>query len=182
MNRILMISEAKLKDLTVLSDNVDPKVIRPNIRKAMDKYIQPALGTNLYNTLEANIANSSGNVSPNNYGFLFTNYVLPALKEWVMYEMRYDIGVKWRNKGMMIQNSENSEQLSLNDMERIGNKFKDDAEWYTQRLVDYLCTYSNLFPEYNNNQDNQIPSQKNVYTHGWYMEGYNGCTDKDWMK
>lgn len=182
MSKILFISESFLKQFTVLSDNVDPKVIRPNIRKAMDKYIQPVLGTNLYQALENNIEVSSGNMSPNNYKVLMDLYVLPAMKEWVMYEMRYDVGVKWRNKGMMTQNSENSEQLSLNDMERIGNKYKDDAEWYTQRLIDYLVTHSTLYPEYNNNTDDQIPSTRKNYSHGWYLEdGTDDCESK-WFK
>lgn len=183
MSKILFIAEGVIKQFTVLSDNVDPKVIRPNIRKAMDKYIQPVLGTNLYNAIENNIETSSGSMSPNNYKTLMDNYIMPCMKEWVMYEMRYDIGVKWRNKGMMTQNSENSEQVSLNDMERIGNKYKDDAEFYTQRLIDYLVTNSTLFPEYDNNTDDQMPSSRKNYSHGWYLEdrGIDDCESK-WMK
>jgi hypothetical protein len=179
MSTILFISEQYLKQFTVLSDNVDPKIIRPNIRKAMDKYIQPILGTNLYNTLEINIINSSGNMSPNNYKTLMDLYILPAMKEWCMYEMRYDIGVKWRNKGMQTQTSDNSASLSLNDMERIGNKFKDDAEFYSKRLVDYLCENSDLFTEYDDNSGAQMSPTKNVYQHGWFIE--DNEDEESWM-
>lgn len=183
MSKILFYSENVLRNFTVLSDNIDPKVIRPNLRKAMDKYIQPVLGTNLYNTLEENIETTSGNMSANNYKTLMDNYILLALKEWTMYEMRYDISVKWRNKGMMTQSSDNSEVLTLNDMERIGNKYKDDAEWYTQRLINYLVNNSSLFPEYDNNSDDQIPSQRQNYSHGWYLDGYSDdCCEENWMK
>ena len=182
MSRVLFLAENVLTNWTELSDNVDPKYIRPAMRRAMDKYIQPILGTNLYNVLEANIQTSSGNMSANNYKLLMDNFILPALKEWTLYEMRY-YGVKLRNKGMVTQSSENSEALSLNDMERIGNYYKDSAEWYSQRLVNYLVNNGDLFPEYDNNTEDQIQSQKNVYSHGWYLnDSFNGCSDETWMK
>ena len=183
MSRILFVSENYLKQFTVVNDNVDPKLLKPAIRKAMDKYIQPVLGTNLYQTLENDVESSSGSMAANNYQTLMNTYVLPALKEWVMYELRYDMLVKWRNKGLMTQSSENGTPISMEDAEKIGNKYKDDAEFYTQRLVDYLCNYSDLYPEYDNNTNDQIQSQKNISSHGMYLGQWNGeCSEDTWMK
>lgn len=179
MSKILFISEAYLKQFSNVHDNVDPKYIKEGIRKAMDKYIQPALGTNLYNTIENNIEVSSGNMSPNLYKTLVDTLIMPAMKEWAIYEMRYELHFKITNKGVVTQQSENSTSAELAAIDRIFDKRKNDAEWYTQRLIDYLCVNASSFPEYNNNTDPQIQSQKNAYSSGWYLGEWNNNKGTD---
>lgn len=178
MSKILFISESFLKQYSNVHDNVDPKYIKEGIRKAMDKYIQPALGTNLYVTIENNIETSSGGMSANNYKTLVDRYIMPCMKEWALYEMRYELHYKIFNKGVVTQNSDNSTSVGIRELEEIFNKRKNDAEWYTKRLVDYLCNNSDLFPEYNNNSEDQIQSQKDNSSSGWYLGEWNYAKEK----
>ncbi len=48
---ILLISETILKERTKLHSNVDPKLLFPDIKVAQDMYIEPLLGTALYNKI-----------------------------------------------------------------------------------------------------------------------------------
>ena len=56
MANVLFISEATLKAETVISENVDPKILIPTIKEAQNIYILPLLGTNLYNDLVTNVS------------------------------------------------------------------------------------------------------------------------------
>lgn len=179
MSKILFISESYLKQYSNVHDNVDPKYIKEGIRKAMDKYIQPILGTNLYNAIENNIETSSGNMSPNNYKLLMDRFIMPAMKEWAIYEMRYELHYKITNKGVVTQQSDTSTSVSTTEIDRIFDKRKNDAEWYTKRLVDYLCYHESDYPEYNNNTDEQIQSTKDTFTTGWYLGEDSGCCDEE---
>jgi len=59
---ILFISETTLKDRSLLQDNVDPKLIRPTIKQAQDMYIEPILGTGLYQELQTQIEDATVSV------------------------------------------------------------------------------------------------------------------------
>jgi hypothetical protein len=48
---IIMISEAVLKERSVIHDNIDPKLIFPDIKAAQDLYIEPILGTALFDKI-----------------------------------------------------------------------------------------------------------------------------------
>ena len=55
MSYVLFISEAKLKDSTAINLNVDPQILLPYVLQAQRIYIEPKLGTDLYQKLEAEI-------------------------------------------------------------------------------------------------------------------------------
>jgi hypothetical protein len=60
---ILFISVQSIKDRTGLHANVDEKLVLPEIKTAQDMYILPALGSALYNRLEAGV--DSNNLTAN---------------------------------------------------------------------------------------------------------------------
>ena len=48
---ILMLSVALLKERTAIHDNIDEKLIYPEIKAAQDMFILPVLGSALFNKL-----------------------------------------------------------------------------------------------------------------------------------
>jgi len=52
---ILFISPALIKSRTGISDAIDDKQIKPQIKVAQDIYIQPALGSTLYIRLQEGV-------------------------------------------------------------------------------------------------------------------------------
>ena len=74
------------------------------------------------------------------------------------------------NGGVGKNISENSETATHDDMTYLGQRMNDTAEFYTKRFLDYMCSYSNLYPEYTSNSNEDMHPDRDVnYTGGWYI-------------
>lgn len=144
---ILFISETTLKDRSLLQDNVDPKLIRPTIKQSQDMYIEPILGTGLYRELQTQI--ELGTVTDLNKKLL-DYYVTDCLSWYVASEMTLVLGFKMTNKNVLRKTSENASDSSISELFDLMSNFKSKAEWYAQRISDYLCENIVDYPLYNN--------------------------------
>lgn len=167
----LYISENRLKESTTINQNVDTELLVPNIKIAQDKYILTKLGSDLDNKLQTLIQDGElGVVGNENYKILVNTYIQPALVQWTFYESIVFLGFKFQNKDIMRKNSETGTPASLEDIKFLRQEVRNTAEWYTERLVDYLCHNNDLFPEYSTNTDEDVrPSRKN-YFNGMNLE------------
>lgn len=147
MATALFISEDFLKDNTQVSKNVDIKYIREAILWAQDSEIQTVVGTTYYNALIAYIiAGTLAGVDKS----LMDGYIQPCLKHYVTAECIRMAHYKITNKGLQIQNSEQSNPAFKSDVDYICEMEQNKAQWYKQRLVNYLCENGTLFPDYLN--------------------------------
>lgn len=147
MAQALFISETILKDRSLISDNVDIKYIRETTLYCQDVYIQKLTGTTLFQLLITQItAGTLTNVNTT----LLNDYIQPILVWRVTAESAYWTSNKLMNKGVMNQSSENSQSVSRSVLDAIANKANDKAEYYEQRMIDYLCENSTLYPTYDN--------------------------------
>lgn len=167
----LYISENRLKESTTINHNVDTELLVPNIKVAQDKYILTKLGSDLDNKLQQLIQDAELDDAGNeNYKKLVNTYIQPALIQWTTYESIIYLGFKFQNKDIMRKNSETGTPASLDDIKFLRQEVRNTAEWYTERLVDYLCHNNNLFPEYSTNTNEDVrPSRKN-YFNGMNLE------------
>lgn len=172
---ILFISETTLKDRSLLQDNVDPKLIRPTIKQSQDMYIEPILGTGLYRELQDQI--ELGTISDLNKKLL-DFYITDCLSWYVASEMVMSLGFKLTNKNVLRKNSENSNEASLSELFDLMNYYKNKAEWYAQRISDYLCENIVDYPLYNNpgNGVDIIQPNSSSYSTGMHL----GDTPKDY--
>ncbi len=167
----LYISENRLKESTTINQNVDTELLVPNIKIAQDKYILTKLGSDLDNKLQTLIQDGElGDSGNENYKTLVNTYIQPALVQWTFYESIVFLGFKFQNKDIMRKNSETGTPASLDDIKFLRQEVRNTAEWYTERLVDYLCHNNDLFPEYSTNTNEDVrPSRKN-YFNGMNLE------------
>ena len=172
---ILFISETTLKDRSLLQDNVDPKLIRPTIKQCQDMYIEPILGTGLYRELQDQI--ELGTISDLNKKLL-DFYITDCLSWYVASEMVMSLGFKLTNKNVLRKSSENSNEASLSELFDLMNYYKNKAEWYAQRISDYLCENIVDYPLYNNPGSGVdiIQPNSSSYSTGMYL----GDTPKDY--
>ena len=147
MADILFISQSFLKENTQVSDNVDVKYIRESILWSQDSQIQPILGTTLYNRLKDDIQNST---LAGVYQTLVDDYIQVCLKHYVTAECLQMAHYKITNKGLQIQDSEQSQPASSTRLDKLVEKEQNKGDWYRQRLIDYLCEYTSNYPEYEN--------------------------------
>ena len=163
--QILYISENRLKESTTINQNVDTELLIPNIKVAQDKYILTKLGSKLDDKLQKLIKDAELDDAGNeNYEKLVNTYIQPALIQWTLYESIVFLGFKFMNKDIMRKNSETGSPASLDDLKFLRQEVKNTAEWYTERLIDYLCHNNDLFPEYTTNVNEDVrPSRKNFF-------------------
>ncbi len=147
MASVLFISETFLKDNTQVSKNVDVKYIREAILWAQDSEIQPILGSTLYDKIKDDIEAAT---ITGVYKTLLDDFIQVCLKHFVVAECTPMAHYKIMNKGLQIQDSEQSQPASKSNVDFLVEKETNKAQWYRQRLIDYLCENSTDYPEYQN--------------------------------
>ncbi|WP_343668730.1 hypothetical protein [Chitinophaga sp.] len=168
---ILFISEQKLKDSSMLSENVDPKHLLPIVKVVQDRFILPMLGTNLYNKLQDLVA---ANAVDGNYKILLDDYLTDTQVWYTLAELPISIQYKLINKGVVIRTGEAIQTVSFSDVQSLMDNFRTNAKFYAQRTIDYLCEKQSLFPEYVNpgNGSDTIHPDQTQYECGIFLGGY----------
>ena len=141
----LFISEKFVKNNSALDENVDMKKILPTIWQSQVQYIQSYLGTVLYDDLEAKVI--AGTLAGNDL-ILVNKYISNALLYWTLYELQIPLLFNFRNKSTATNNSDYSNPIGTKELARIENRMKDKAEFFSERLTDYLSAKANLYPLY----------------------------------
>jgi hypothetical protein len=174
---VLFIGEAALKQESVISENVDPKLLIPTIKEVQNIYILPLLGTALFNELVTQVSGNS--VSADNE-ILLKSYVQPTMIKYCVYESMLDLSFKFQNKNVATKSSEFSQQASLNDIRYLMDKAVNRAQYYAERVTLFLMANNMKYPAYLNQGNADIstiyPTAKN-YSNGMYLGGDLDCDD-----
>lgn len=145
---ILMISVQMLKDRTAVHDNIDEKLVFPEIKAAQDMYILPLCGSALFNKLLADI---NANTLTGNYKVLVDDYIIDTLANYVISELPLGLTYQFWNKGVAQKTTDNSVAPSMSDLFSVAAKYKRRAEEYAQRMRLFLRQNApTMFPEYIN--------------------------------
>lgn len=154
MQNTLLISEAKLKAFTDINNNLDVALIKSTIREAQIVHITRLLGTKLYDKILSDVDN---NTLSGNYKTLVDDYVQDALIYWSYYESLEAIYLRPRNNGLLQpQGGDNSLSVDMLVYDKKRQSVKNKAEYFSERLVDFLCFNNNLFPEYGTETNDDI--------------------------
>lgn len=158
----LFISEDYIKNSSLLDYNVDQKLIEPLIFEQQQLRILPILGTDLYNRIDSDISGAS---LAGDYLELVNSYIAPALKYWVLYESPLSISYKMRNNGALKQSNENGQPVSLQELDKLEDRFRTKAEQFTIKLEYWLHENCDKFPEYTDNDDDGDikPSSNSIF-------------------
>jgi hypothetical protein len=171
MAYILFISEDKLKDSTAINMNVDVNFLLPYVRIAQKKYIETKLGTNLFEAIQTMIsAGTIGNVANANYKTLLDDYIADVLVHYAFYEVLPFLRYKVQNNNVVSKTADNSTPLTRAEAQDLRSEISNTAQFYTERLVDYLCNNNNLFPEYTTNTGSDVNPDSNAYYQGMNLE------------
>lgn len=164
MAEVLLITTTDLKRYTITNGNVDPDKFIEFVKIAQDIYIQNYLGTRLLEKIKTDVANNTL-IDP--YLSLVNNFIKQMLIHWAMVEYLPFSAYTVSNKGVYKHTSENSENADKSEIDFLIEKQRNIAEHYTERFIEYMCMNSNLFPEYNQNQqDGMYPDGRNFFA-GW---------------
>ena len=154
MQNTLLISEAKVKAFTDINNNLDPSLIKSTIREAQIIHITRLLGTKLYDKI---IDDVDAGTLTGNYKSLVDDYVQDSLLYWSYYESLESIYLRPRNNGLLQpQGGDNALSVDMLVYDKKRRSVKNKAEYFSERLVDYLCFNNSLFPEYGTEQNDEI--------------------------
>jgi hypothetical protein len=165
MRNILFITPSTIKERTGLHANVDEKLVNPEIMTCQDMYIQPTLGSGLYDRLQDGIEDND--LTDLEQGLL-DDYITPCLVYYVLSELPVGISFQFYNKGLIRKNGTDQADPSVQDMIDVANRYKARAEFYKERLQRYLKEQSTQgnFNEYLNpgNGIDTIYPEREAYT------------------
>ena len=173
----LFISVQNIKDRSGLHANVDEKLVLPEIKTAQDLYILGALGSALYNRLQAGI--TANNLTANEI-ILLDNYIADTLVHYVLSELPMGLSYQFYNKGLLRKGGENTENPSMQDMIDVANRYKSRAEFYKQRMIKYLRENATLYNEYLNPGSgiDTIQPENDAYTTSIWLGDKSCCEGK----
>jgi len=175
MAEVLFITQKDIKANTIVSGSVDPDKFIQFAKIAQEIHIQNYLGTKLYERLQNYIQNNgsqNGNFTGQDSDpekILLDKHVKNMTIYWAMVDY---IGVgafEITNKGVLRHTSESAELASKTDLDYLTTKYRDLAQYYTDRFIDFMCYNQKTYPEYNeNNNDDRYPS-RDAYFGGWMI-------------
>ena len=166
---VLLISETKLKAFTNINKNVDMDVLKAEVQIAQDIDLQTILGTLFYQHL-LNQVSATGNTFSNDEKTLVDDYVQPYLIQTAYFNAIPQIMYRTMNNGITSGTMENASAVDIETMKYLRSIQKQRADFYSQRLLDYLLMGrgQNKFPDYvtQSTIDGMIPDRSQKYMSG----------------
>ncbi len=168
--KAIFITTKDIKRYSILSGTVDNDKFTQFVEIAQDIHIQTYLGTDLYEKIqELIIADTISDSANANYKLLLETYIKPMHVHWSAVEYMPYIAYTVSNGGVYKHTSENSESVGIEEINVLTERSRTTAQWYTDRMISYLCNNSTDFPEYTSNSSEDIyPTKKSHYT-GWVI-------------
>jgi len=171
MAYVLFISEAKLKDSTAINLNVDVELLLPYVRQAQKLYVETKLGTDLTQKLKdlitAGTIADGGNKA---YKTLVDDYIGDMLPNWAFYHAIPFLRFKIENGNIYSKTSETGNALSTEEAQHLREEVRNTAEYYTERLIDYVTNNTGSFPEYSTNSGANVNPDQNAYYNSMNLE------------
>jgi len=157
----LFISTDRIKKDTALGGSVDNNLLLPYILMAQDRYILPVLGTDLNDKLISDIQGSSLSGA---YLTLLQTYIQPALVQFAFATVLPFLRLRMVNNSIVTMSSEQGSSVSHSDLKPLINASIDQAEFYRERLIEYIRNNTSSFPEYSTNTGADLtPTSENYY-------------------
>lgn len=167
MAQALFVTRKDVVKFTALNGNVDTDKFIQYVKIAQDIHIQNYIGTDLYDKIQADIVAST---LTGDYLSLVTDYIKPMLIHWAMVEYLPFAAYTVANKGVYKHSSENSENVSKEEVDFLIEKERNTAQYYTDRFIDYMSfNASSKFPEYYTNSNEDVYPDKDASFEGWVL-------------
>ena len=128
---------------------------------AQDRYILPVLGTDLNAKLISDIQGSSLSGA---YLTLLQTYIQPSLVQYSFATVLPFLRLRMVNNSIVTMSSEQGSSVSHSDLKPLINASTDQAEFYRERLIEYIRNNTSSFPEYSTNTGADLtPTSENYY-------------------
>lgn len=151
----ILISEEVFRELSPLPGTFDYKYLKPHILSAQDQHIQPVLGSKLYFDLQAKTYDG---ILTDDEKLLLNDYTAKVLVYFSLYAAASFLSVKFENTGIVQKTTNDTTSITLTDADKLAEKLLSSAEFYKQRLIDFLQFNKDTFPLYEVAVNDDIPA------------------------
>jgi hypothetical protein len=169
MKTVLFIDRNQLVTRTVVGGNINPDKLMPHVYTAQNKFIWPILGTVLYEKLQSDVINGT---LTGVYQKLIDEYITDTLVHYAVAEYLPWSLYQFGEGGTMMSSPEFNTNPNKKDIDFILQKELQSAQFFAERLTDYLIANSPDYPEYwetNGKSDNIYPDKSQKYNCGWTL-------------
>ena len=169
MATTLFITQSDLKNNSIVDGSVDPDKFIQFVKIAQEIHIQNFLGTRLYERLINYIETNNNPQDTDPEKILLDEHVKNMTIFWSLVEYTPFASYQITNKAVLRHSSETAENVSKSDVDFLVKKYRDIAQYYTDRFVDFIIYNQTTYPEYNtNSEDDRYPS-RDSYFGGWQI-------------
>jgi|TARA_R100000482_G_C5121981_1_gene146352 hypothetical protein len=176
--QVIFVDADYIKAYSQVGGSIDEKYFLPAILTAQDKYIQPILGTNLYDYLKTNIASL-----PTAYATLMDNYIRRTVMYWTLVELYPYLSNKVLNSSISQISGDNATPISKAEVDSLIAKERNNAQFYSERLIDYLQNNQTTLAEYNAGSGADMsPITTIYYENGLTISGAPMYNPYTWIK
>ena len=168
MSYVLFVSEEKLKDSTAINGNVDVEFLLPYVKLSQIKHCKTKLGSDLYEKLQSDI---TATTLTGAYKTLVDDYISEMLTQWAFFECIPFLRFKIENGNIYSKTSETGTALSNSEASSLREEVRNTAEYFTERMVSYLCNNNSSFPEYSTSSGADVKPDKDSYYAGLNLDG-----------
>ena len=166
MATALFIKREDLVRNSILDGNVDTDKFIQFVKIAQQIHVRNYLGTDLYNKISQDIINST---LTGDYLDIVNDYIQPMLIYYSLVDYLPFAAFQIKNGGIFKHTSENAETATKDEVDFLVQKYRDIAECYTRRFIDYMSFNQTSFPEYYSNSNDDINPDSDATFNGWVL-------------
>lgn len=172
---ILLTSEAFVKGVTSISDNLAGKYLRPSIREAQDIGLREILGSALLRKLKDLVADGSIGAEENAAYKELLDRAQYYLAYKAVVEVTTKVAYKVVNFGVAKTRDENVENASGEDIDKLQYYYQSKADHCCLELQGFVLANRSSFPELDENTCSRLGSSlRSAATSGLWLGGPRG--------
>lgn len=169
MSNAYFFSELWLKENTAVTANVDYQDLVPFIAVAQEQLIRVRIGKSLYDRLLEAIELQNWNANE----LELIKLIRPAAAHYTVYLALPFLSTKIRNKGLVKGTDQYIQTISKQDLLDLRQEFLQMSNYYMARVEEWLCNYSNLYPQYSDPNPLNQKTYQNPFEASGFL-GYKG--------
>ncbi|WPQ65508.1 hypothetical protein SIO70_11680 [Chitinophaga sancti] len=170
MNKIILIGEKEIKELSIIQLNVDSHILSVSIYDTQFINLRPVLGDELYNQVLNEVNQSiqdDSYVIPEKIKTLIDDYIKTYLIHTTIQELIMNSTYKLTNKGLLKFNDTSATSLQPSEIEHVRSYHNNKMTAYKSAVVKYI--YENKLVQ--NTPDTNVTSTGT----GWYLINKHSC-------
>jgi hypothetical protein len=169
MSKVLLINKDDILQYSSLNGNIDFDKIKAHIFNAQIIYLEPLLGSNLYQKIidivETDTINTAGNEY---YKTLLLDYITPVLVFSTLEIFTSFHAYEISNSGITKFTPENATAVEKNEVDYVVQRYRLTAEKYAHKMEIYLDNNADHFTELSSAED-EIEKNDPSYFTGWNL-------------